>query len=168
MNRNVIETIMGGVVLIVAVVFLVFAYSSANTGTVSGYQVTAKFSNVGDLQRGTDVRVGGIKVGSVTDTSLDPQTYLAIVHLSIRDDVKLPTDTAARILSAGLLGATYLALEPGAEDKMIQPGGEITTTQDAVNIADLLGRFVFGSTQKSGGAAPPANGGASGAQAPSP
>src|SRR5215813_3185325 len=113
MNRNVIETIMGAVVLIVAVVFLVFAYSSANTGTVSGYQVTAKFTNVGDLQRGTDVRVGGIKVGSVTDTSLDPQTYLAIVHLSIRNDVKLPTDTAARILSAGLLGATYLALEPG-------------------------------------------------------
>ena len=105
MNRNVIETIMGAVVLIIAVVFLVFAYSSANTGAVEGYQVTAKFNNVGDLKRGSEVRVSGIKVGTVVDTSLDPQTFLALVRLSIGDNVKLPTDTAARILSDKLSAA---------------------------------------------------------------
>jgi len=159
MNRNVIETIMGAVVLIIAVAFLVFAYSSANTGAVEGYQVTAKFNNVGDLKRGSDVRISGIKVGTVVDTNLDPQTFLALVHLSIGDNVKLPTDTAARILSDGLLGGTYLALEPGAEDKMLGPGGQITVTQDAVNIADLLGRFVFGGVQKQGGEKPATDGG---------
>ena len=165
MNRNVIETIMGAVVLIIAVVFLVFAYSSANTGAVRGYAVTAKFNNVGDLKRGSDVRVSGIKVGTVVDTSLDPKTFLALVHLSIDDSVKLPTDTSARILSEGLLGGPYLSLDPGAEDKLIGPGGEITTTQDAINIADLLGRFVFGSTQKQG-EEKPKTGGDSGATQP--
>ena len=165
MNRNVIETIMGGVVLIIAVVFLVFAYSSANTGAVRGYEVTAKFNNIGDLKRGSDVRISGIKVGTVVDTSLDPRTFLAQVHLSIDDNVKLPADTSARILSEGLLGGPYLSLDPGAEDKMIGPGGEITTTQDAVNIADLLGRFVFGSAQKQE-EEKPKSGGASGATPP--
>jgi phospholipid/cholesterol/gamma-HCH transport system substrate-binding protein len=168
MNRNIIETIMGGVVLIIAAAFLVFAYSSSNTGAVAGYQVTAKFNNVGDLQRGTDVRLSGIKIGSVIETSLDPQTYLAVVRMSIMENVKLPTDTSARILNAGLLGSSYVALEPGAEEKMIGPGGEITVTQDAINIADLLGRFVFGSTQKQGGQAPPSGGTAPATTPPAP
>jgi phospholipid/cholesterol/gamma-HCH transport system substrate-binding protein len=87
---------------------------------------------------------------------LDPGTYLAIVRLSIADEVKLPTDTAARILSDGLLGGNYLALEPGGAEAMIEPGGEIAITQDPVNIADLLGRFVFGSAEDGKGGDAPA------------
>ena len=156
MHRNVIETIMGGVVLIVAVVFLIFAYTSSSTGTVSGYPVTAKFGSVSGIGPGTDVKLSGIKVGSVIDTELDPQDYAAVVRLSITNSVKLPTDSSARILSDGLLGGSYLELQPGADDKMIEAGGEITTTQDPVNIVDLLGRFVFGGVgkQSGGGAAP--------------
>jgi len=76
--------------------------------------------------------------------------------LSIRDDIKLPADTAARILSDGLLGGNYLSLEPGGDAEVIEPNGEIAMTQDPVNIADLLGRFVFGSAsqKEDGGAAP--------------
>jgi phospholipid/cholesterol/gamma-HCH transport system substrate-binding protein len=157
MHRNVIETIMGGVVLIVAVVFLVFAYTSSTTGTVSGYVVTAKFNSVSGLAPGSDVRLSGIKVGSVLDASLDPQDYAAIVRLSIENSVKLPADSSARILSDGLLGGTYLELQPGAEEAMLEPNGRITVTQDPINIVDLLGRFVFGGLekQKEGGEAPP-------------
>ena len=156
MHRNVIETIMGGVVLIIAVVFLVFAYSSSSTGTVNGYVVTAKFGNVSGIAPGSDVRLSGIKVGSVVDTSLDPQDYSALVSLSIKDSVKLPTDTSARILSDGLLGSNYLELQPGAEDAMLQPDGQIQVTQDPINIVDLLGRFVFGGLdKKAGGEAQP-------------
>jgi phospholipid/cholesterol/gamma-HCH transport system substrate-binding protein len=155
MHRNVIETIMGGVVLIIAVTFLTFAYTSSNTGSVSGYLVTAKFNSVNGLARGSDVRLSGIKVGSVVDTALDPQDYTAVVSLSITDAVKLPTDTSARILSDGLLGGNYLELQPGADEAMIAAGGRIPVTQDPVNIVDLLGRFVFGGLDKqSDGAAP--------------
>jgi phospholipid/cholesterol/gamma-HCH transport system substrate-binding protein len=156
MHRNVIETIMGGVVLIIAVVFLVFAYTSSSTGTVSGYPVTAKFGSVSGIGPGSDVKLSGIKVGSVMDTELDPQDYAAVVSLSIANSVKLPTDSSARILSDGLLGGNYLELQPGADDTMIEPGGQITTTQDPINIVDLLGRFVFGGLDKqSGGGSPP-------------
>lgn len=145
MNRNIIETIMGGVVLLVALVFLIFVYSSSSTRVGDGYEVTARFNRVDGLTPGADVRLSGIKIGSVVDQVLDPESYLAIVRISVSNSVKLPKDTAARILSDGLLGGNYLALEPGGDEAMIEPGGEITVTQDPINIADLLGRFVFGS-----------------------
>ncbi|MGH6929616.1 MAG: outer membrane lipid asymmetry maintenance protein MlaD [Dongiaceae bacterium] len=155
MHRNIIETIMGGVVLIVAVVFLVFAYTSTSSGTVSGYPVTAKFGNVSGIGPGSDVKLSGIKVGSVIDTELDPQDYTAVVSLSVANSVELPTDSSARILSDGLLGGSYLELQPGADDTMIEPGGQITTTQDPINIVDLLGRFVFGGLDKQAGGESP-------------
>jgi phospholipid/cholesterol/gamma-HCH transport system substrate-binding protein len=155
MHRNVIETIMGGVVLIIAVVFLAFAYTSSNAGKVSGYVVTAKFGNVSGISPGTDVRLSGIKVGSVVDATLDPLDYSALVNLSIRNSVKLPTDTSARILTDGLLGSNYLDLQPGADETMLEAGGQISKTQDPINIVDLLGRFVFGGLDKQDdGAAP--------------
>jgi len=148
MHRNVIETIMGGVVLVIAVLFLIFAYTGSNVGTVSGYTVSAKFNSVNGLTPGSDVRLSGIKVGSVLDTTLDAQDYTAIVSLSVMNSVKLPTDSSARILSDGLLGSNYLELQPGADDTMIESGGRIPVTQDPVNIVDLLGRFVFGGLDK--------------------
>src|SRR5262245_37066421 len=130
MHRNVIETIMGGVVLIVGVVFLLFAYTSSSTGTVSGYPVTARFGSVSGIGPGSDVKLSGIKVGSVTDTELDPKDYAAVLKLSIANWVKLPTDSSARILSDGLLGGSYVDLQPGADETMIEAGGQIPTTQD--------------------------------------
>lgn len=145
MQGNVVETLIGAVVLAVAAVFLVFAYSTAGVhGGVQGYELIAKFARVDGLSVGSDVRVSGIKVGTVTDQALDPQTYYAIVKLTVDKTVKLPDDSSARILSAGLLGASYLSLDPGGSDKMLQNGGEIRHTQGAVNIMDLIGQAVFG------------------------
>ena len=83
MQRNAIETIMGALVLLVAVVFLVFVYSSSSLGTSDGYEVTAKFNEIDGVSRGTDVRMSGIKVGTVVDSALDPKTFLAIVRLGL-------------------------------------------------------------------------------------
>jgi phospholipid/cholesterol/gamma-HCH transport system substrate-binding protein len=152
MKRNAIETMMGAVVLLVAATFLAFAYSSSNVSQVAGYELLARFNRADGIVPGTEVRLSGIKVGSVLSTHLDTKTYLAEVRMSILNDVKLPTDSSARILSDGLLGNPYMALEPGANDDMIPPGGEIKKTQDPLNLVDLIGRFIFSSTS-----APPPN-----------
>ncbi len=144
MRRNLIETISRAVVLVVAALFLVFAYSNASPRAVEGYELFAKFDRVDGFQEGSDVRLSGIKVGTVISQDIDPKSYLAIVKLSIDPRVKLPTDTVAEIVSDGLLGSRSMALVPGAEEKMIQPGGETQFTEPPLNLETLLGRAVFG------------------------
>lgn len=150
MRRNVIETVLGGVVLAAAAVFLVFAYTSADLRAVDGYEVSANFSSVGGLQNGSDVRISGVKVGSVTGQALDPETYLAVVRMSIDPTIRLPEDTVAVIASESLLGGRYMALEPGGAEETIQPGGRIQYTQSTPGIEQLLGQVIF-SLQGAGG-----------------
>ena len=147
MGKNLVETLMGAVVLVVAGMFLVFAYSTADIRPVRGYTLTAKFQSIDGVRLGTDVKLAGIKVGSVVAQALDPQTYEAVLTLSIEAHVKLPRDTSAQITSEGLLGGTYIALSPGAEDRMLAAGGEIRHTQSPVNLVQLLGRFIFNSAE---------------------
>jgi phospholipid/cholesterol/gamma-HCH transport system substrate-binding protein len=145
MHRSVVETIIGAVVLAAAGLFLYFTYSTGYQ-RVEGYDVMAKFNRVDGVSVGSDVRLSGITVGRVVATQLDPATFLAIIHMHIDNKVKLPVDTAAKITSDGLLGGNYVALEPGGDEKIIADGGQITATQDPVNIVDLVGRFIFGGT----------------------
>jgi len=143
MNRNLVETIVGAVVLAVAVLVMAFAYSTASLRAVTGYEVTARFDRVDGLQVGSDVRISGIRVGTVTDQALDPETYLAVVRLSLKPELRLPVDSVAEIASESLLGGRYLALVPGADEQMIAPGGEITFTQSPVNLENLIGQLIF-------------------------
>ncbi len=143
MRRNTIETVLGGVVLAVAGFFLVFAYTSADLGSVEGYELTANFSSVGGLQNGSDVRISGVKVGTVISQTLDPQSYLAVVRMTIDPDIKLPKDTVALVASESLLGGKYMALEPGGDPDMLQPGGRIQFTQSTPGIEQLLGQVIF-------------------------
>jgi phospholipid/cholesterol/gamma-HCH transport system substrate-binding protein len=158
MRRSVIETIMGAVVLVVAGLFLFFAYSSSNVRATDGYELVARFNRVDGLSNGSDVRMSGIKIGSVVAQHLDPKTYRAEVRVALDSSIRLPADTTARIQSDGLLGNAYMGLEPGGAEETIPPGGEIEYTQDAVNLVDLLGRFIFsapgGGGSSAGGAAP--------------
>lgn len=147
MRRNVIETIMGGAVLIVAAAFLVFVFTSTGLTTGGGYTVQARFDNAAGLSPGTDVRMSGVKVGTVVSQRLNSETYFAEVTLSIDDHVRLPRDTSARILPDGLLGGNYVTLEPGGEDDMIEAGGSIQYTQGAVNLVDLVSRYMFSGNQ---------------------
>ena len=150
MQRNSIETVMGGVVLIVAGFFVTFAFTSAGVSPVTGYEVSARFENASGLSPGTDVRMSGVKIGTVARQSLDPETFTAIVTMTIQSDLQLPLDTSARIIPDGLLGGNFVELEPGGELENIQPGGSIEYTQGAINIIDLATRLFFSSTDNSG------------------
>ncbi len=143
MGRNLIETLMGAAVIVVAVFFFVFAYNTADIGAVDGYPISAKFDRIDGIHEGSDVRMSGIKIGTVTTQAIDPQTYLAVVTMSIDRAIKLPLDTSASITADGLLGEKYLTLSPGGEDEIIPPGGEIETTQGSVDLFSLIGQLIF-------------------------
>jgi phospholipid/cholesterol/gamma-HCH transport system substrate-binding protein len=143
MKRNIIETVIGAVVLLVAGIFLFYSYQTANVGSVNGYKLSANFSGIGGLKVGDDVQISGVKVGTVADVTLDAQTYLAEVTMDIERDVRLPEDTAALITSESLLGGKYMSLEPGAAQDMLPPGGRIQYTQAPQNLEQLLGQFIF-------------------------
>jgi phospholipid/cholesterol/gamma-HCH transport system substrate-binding protein len=143
MTRNLLETLLGAVVLIVAVGFLAFAYRTSQVQENGGYELIARFDKVDGLERGSDVRISGIKVGTVLDQALDPETYRAEVRFSLREDVRLPADTSAAVVSNGLLGGKYLALVPGGDIEMLEAGDEVTLTQSAVNLEDLIGHMIF-------------------------
>ena len=150
MNRNLIETVMGAVVLVVAALFVVFAYSKAEVGAVEGYEIQAKFDRVDGILAGSDVRMSGIKIGTVTASLLDPKTYFAEVKMNIRSDVKIPDDTSIAVSTDGLLGDKFLALSPGGSDDMLEPVGEITTTQGSIDLMSLVGQMIFSQTGKDG------------------
>ena len=143
MGRNLVETVMGAVVLLIAGFFLVFAYNSSNLRPVQGYPVTAKFNAIDGLQAGGDVRIAGVKVGSVVDARLDQQYYRAVITLNLVSSVELPVDTVASITGSGLLGDKYVELKPGKEKDMIKPGGEISHTEDVIAVEQLLGKAIF-------------------------
>jgi phospholipid/cholesterol/gamma-HCH transport system substrate-binding protein len=159
MGRNLVETLMGAFVLGLAIVFLVFAYGRAGLKTTDGYTLVGKFDRIDGLAQGSDVRMSGIKIGTVTAQTLDPKTYLAVLTLNVRNDVKLPRDSSARVASDGLLGDKYLSITPGGEDAMLTAGQEIQHTQGSVDIVSLVGRMLFtqtGNKGKAGAAQEPA------------
>ena len=143
MGRNLIETVMGAVVLLVAGIFLAFAYSHSNLKTIQGYNLTAKFERIDGVGPGTDVRISGIKVGTVLSERLDPERFVAIVTMTVDSSIKLPVDTVAEVSTEGLLGGRFMALVPGGADEMLKPGDEIKYTQAPVDVVQLLGRFIF-------------------------
>ncbi|MGD9535882.1 MAG: outer membrane lipid asymmetry maintenance protein MlaD [Alphaproteobacteria bacterium] len=155
MSRSIVETLMGAFVLAVAIAFVVFAYSRTTVATVSGYEVTAKFNRMDGLSRGADVRISGIKVGSVLNMALDPVSFQAVARFSIDPTFKLPVDSSVSIVSDGLLGGKYASIEPGGADEVIEPGGEIKYTQSSILLEQLIGKFVFDDTKAPSEAPPP-------------
>jgi phospholipid/cholesterol/gamma-HCH transport system substrate-binding protein len=153
---NVIETVMGAVVLVVAALFLFFAYTTSQVRAVQGYQLTAQFDRVDGIRDGSDVRIAGVKVGTILSERLNPKTFLATLSMSIDPSYKLPEDTVAEIVSAGLLGDRYVALVPGGSDQMLPPGGQIKYTQSPVSLENLIGQMIF--SQPGGGQKKPGEG----------
>ena len=145
-QNNIAEVLMGAAIVAVAAIFLVFTYMRTGSGSLTGYEVLAKLPKVDGLGIGTDVRISGIKVGNVTELDLDPANFLVTVHMSIRDDIKLPTDSSLLITSSGVLGSQYLSINPGGDDKNIAPGGFIVNTQSANtnDLMNLAGRVMGG------------------------
>jgi phospholipid/cholesterol/gamma-HCH transport system substrate-binding protein len=145
-QNNIGETLIGAVVVAVAVLFLAFAYYRTGTGSLSGYELNAKLAKVDGLGVGTDVRLAGIKIGSVTALTLDPKTYLATVHMNIRDDIKIPADSSVLVTSAGFLGSQYLSITPGGDEKMMASGAFFESAQGSIDMMNLVGRFATGAS----------------------
>jgi phospholipid/cholesterol/gamma-HCH transport system substrate-binding protein len=153
-SNNTVETIMGAVVVLVAAAFLYFAYTNTSSGSLSGYEITARMPRVDGLATGTDVRLSGIKIGAVNELALDPKTYLVTLHMNIRKDIQIPVDSSLMVTSSGLLGGSYLSITPGGEDKMLPPGGAITNVQGSVDLMGLVGRFIGGGNNGQQGTPP--------------
>lgn len=145
MQRNMLETVMGAIVLLTAAGFMLLAYEAANIRGADGYELEAEFGTTGGLSVGDDVRISGIKVGRIIRQELDPITYAARIVISLDDSIRVPADSSARITAASLLGGNYLELIPGADEDMMQPGEVIYDTRDPVSLTDLLGKAVFAS-----------------------
>ena len=151
------ETGMGVAVIAVAASFLIYSLSVSGVGKMRGaYDVTARFGEAGSLAPGAAVSVAGVKVGTVSQVTLDPKTYMAVTRLSLDPAVKLPSDSTAKITSDGLLGGVHVAIAPGGSADALKPGGEIENTQGAVDLFGLIGQVMRPQPPGSAPAAPPA------------
>jgi phospholipid/cholesterol/gamma-HCH transport system substrate-binding protein len=142
-RRNVSELIAGAVVLAVSIGFLGYAIANTGHGGGAGYTLHARFDHIDGISVGSDVRVAGVKVGSVTEARIDPQSYQAVVSFTMAKAIELPTDSSVVVTSDGLLGGKFLAVAPGGDSKMIADGGTVQITQSSVSLEDLLGKFIF-------------------------
>ncbi|HWU01081.1 MAG TPA: outer membrane lipid asymmetry maintenance protein MlaD, partial [Terriglobales bacterium] len=114
----------------------------------SGYNLVMRFDRGGSVNPGTDVRIAGAKIGTVVSKSFDPDNYQAVVTINVDNSVKLPKDTTAIVTSDGLLGDNYVLLEIGGDDQMLKANDQITHVQGALNLADLINKFVVGGSKQ--------------------
>ncbi len=148
MGGNLVETLIGAAVLVVAGIFLAFGYSTSSIGSDGGFMLIAKFDRVDGLTTGSDVRMSGIKVGTVIAQRLDQETYQAVIEMDIKQGLPLPDDSSAKITSEGLLGATYLSLDAGGSEDFLENGSEIRFTQGSIDLMSLIGQAIFSATGK--------------------
>ena len=142
MRRDLAETVVGAAVLGVAVLFLVYINMVAGSGGTAYYELAATFPRADGLARGSEVRLAGVRIGTVRSIGVDPQSYLAEARLEIRSDLQIPEDSSAEVRADGLLGGSYVAIVPGAEDATLTAGESFTFTQGSVSLMDLISRFI--------------------------
>ncbi|MDH5392714.1 MAG: outer membrane lipid asymmetry maintenance protein MlaD [Gammaproteobacteria bacterium] len=147
MNSKTVEIAVGIFVALGIAAFFMLAMKVSNLisyESASGYQISARFDNIGGLRERSPVAVGGVRIGKVSSIEYDNETYEAVVVMEIEPKYnRFPTDTSAGILTAGLLGEQYVGLEPGAEEKFLISGGEITVTQSAIVLEEIIGQFLY-------------------------
>ena len=151
MNKKPVETIMGIVVVLVAAFFLYFAYNVSDLQVVKGYNVTAKFLKVGGLNVGSDVRINGIKVGTVIGQSLDGEDYTAEIKMSLSSDINLPVDSEAVIVGDGLVGDKFIKIVPGKSTTFLKDGDILQNTKDFKTLEDMVGEIIFMVTDNGNG-----------------
>ena len=139
-QNSMAEVLTGIAVLAVAAVLLFFIF--AGRGAASGYEIIAKIPQAAGLGIGTDVRVSGIKVGSVSDLTLDPLNFLVTVHMDIQKGIQIPTDSSMQVNQVGALGGLYIAITPGGDAQNIPPGGRLENAQGSVDLMGLAARFL--------------------------
>lgn len=146
MHKRPIETIMGIVVLFIAVSFLYFSYAASDLRVVKGYEVTINFLKVGGLNVGSDVRINGVKVGTVVSQSLDNETYHAVIKVTISPEIKLPVDSIFEVAADGMMGDKFIKIQPGRSKEFLKDGDTAQKTKDFKTIEDLVGELIFSMT----------------------
>ncbi len=156
MKSSVLETLLGAIVLVLAGFFVTLAYSTSDITTSGGYPLHATFDKVDGVKVGSDVRLAGIKIGSVTAITLDSERFVALMTITVQENVQLPLDSVIEIASEGLLGGNYVSITPGGDMDVLAAGDRFQFSQSPVNLADLLGRFVFSAGEGGANSSAPA------------
>jgi phospholipid/cholesterol/gamma-HCH transport system substrate-binding protein len=143
LRENIGEAIVGLAVVLLAIWFLIFVWDKTGGGERAGaIHVNALFPNAAGVNVGTEVRVAGLKIGSVSALKLDPQTYQVAVTLALDPLIKLPSDSSAAIASEGLLGSNFVGLTPGGAETPLKNGDTITDTQGSLDLMAMIGQFI--------------------------
>ena len=146
MSNSKIETTVGALVLLLAIGFLVYLLNSTNLiNNKDGLNLKASFRSADGITTGTDVRMAGVKIGSVTGMRLDPESFRAEVLFSLRNDLKIPDDSGVAVSQDGLLGGSFVEVIPGGSEFELQDGAEFLDTQGSVSLVSLLLKFVSSS-----------------------
>ena len=150
-----LEFAVGAILVLALASLLVLAIASTNKkfgfGTGS-YELTANFTNLGQLRPQAPVKIGGVVIGQVSAIELNPTTFESVVTLSINKQFnELPADTSAGIFTSGLLGENYIGLSPGGDPEVLKPGEQIAFTQPAVDLLQLVGKYMFSGGGNTGG-----------------
>ena len=144
MNNTTVETLIGAAVIAIAAAFFGYAYVGTESGAAAGgYRLLAEFDNIEGVNPGTDVRLAGIKVGTVSDQSLNLENYQAVVTMTLDPKVQLSDDSTAKVTSEGLLGGKFIALEPGGSEARLKDGDTLTNTQGAIDLWSLISKAMF-------------------------
>ena len=149
MSEHTTEALVGAGVLAAAVAFVIYAgqISGISGASSSTYPLTASFRSLEGVSVGTDVRLAGVKVGTVSKVELNPETYRADTTVTLQSDVEIPDDSAIVISSEGLLGGNFVEIMPGGSPFFYASGDTIEDTQGAVSLISLLLKFVSGSSE---------------------
>ena len=156
MQNGFVETLIGAAVVIVAGLFFYYGWNSTGSGTVQGYEVVGKFDRIDGINVGTDVRLSGIKIGTVTSQDLDLQSYRAVVRMNIRNAITIPDDSSIKVSSDGLLGGSYLAVLPGSNETVMKQGSVFDITQGSIDLLTLFSKAMAPSSESTPAAPAPA------------
>lgn len=147
MKKNPIETVLGILVLLVACLFATYAAKKINIRPQQGYELHAEFLKSGGIQSGSDVRISGIKVGSVINIELS-ENFTAKLVLTVKDSIKIPENSVASIVSDGLMGDTIIEIEPGNSPENLKPGDSFKKTKDFRSLETMIGDIIFSGTEE--------------------
>ena len=148
MRYNPVETLMGGIVLITAICFLILGMKTVNDNQKEGYQISLIFGSSAGLKNGDHVKISGINVGKILNLELNMENYNAKVIVNLNDNIKVPEDSSARIISSSLLGGNFIDIIPGSAETYLKFDDIIYDTKDSVSFTDLLGKAVFSNNKK--------------------
>ena len=147
-GNNFFEALLGFLILALSIFLLGYSYIRTSEGKLDGYTINAKFSRVDGMSTGADVKISGVKVGQIQSLDLDPQTYLAIATIKLKNSIKVPKDSSAEIVGEGLLGSKYLSLNLGNSDVVLKAGETIKNTQGSITVESLISKYLFSKEAK--------------------